>query len=708
MKPAAAALDVRSGHGRPLRSEVLISAGVIGVLFVILVPLPPFLVDALLVINITFSLMVLMTAACVARPLDFSSFPSVLLVATFLRLALNVATTRLILGTAQEGGLSAAGRVVEAFAGLVAGNNLVVGFMLFVIIVIVQFVVITKGTMRISEVAARFTLDALPGKQLSIDNDLASGLIAEDEARRRRREVALESDFYGSMDGAGKFVRGEAVAGILIMLANIAGGFLLGTVYHGMEAAAAAEVYTRLTVGEGLVNQVPALMVSVGAALLVTKASGAGDTARAVGEQVLLSDRRFFIGACFLLALLPTGIPKPLLLAGAAACAGVGLFLRPRLAAVGGAPAAEEAVQPPQAGGETSEEKARSLLIVDPIVLEIGYRLVGLVDAGRESGLMSRLVRLRERIAVDLGLVLPPVKVRDNTRIHPLEYSIQLKGNPVAHGRVRPDRAFLPLHGARAEGVDGERGVDPVTGTEGVWLREEDAADLGEGSVPRTAPEVIAGHLDEVIRARAAEVLSREEASRLIGDLRRRAPALVDELIPGTLKIGEVHKVLQSLLREQVNIRDLETILETLADLGDRTRDTAELTEHVRKALRRTICGSLAGRDGTIRALFLDPALEEFLQASVERTERGTRLVLEPEMEETLIESVVESLRRLDGSRRPRVLVCSAMVRAPLRALIARKAPLAVVLAYEEVSEDCRLEPCGSVAVEREEAGRLG
>lgn len=321
---------------------------------------------------------------------------------------------------------------------------------------------------------------------------------------------------------------------------------------------------------------------------------------------------------------------------------------------------------------------------------------------------MTRLLRIRERIALDLGLVLPPVKIRDDTRIHPLEYSIKLKGSPVAHGRVRPDRTFLPLHGARAEGVDGERGVDPVTGAEGIWLKEEEAHALGEGSAPRTAGEVMAGHLEDVIRARAAEVLSREEVSRLIGDLRGRAPALVDELIPGTLKIGEVHKVLQSLLREQVSIRDLETILETLADRGDRTRDTAELTEHARRALRRTICGSLAGRDGAIRALFLDPALEEFLQASVDRTERGARLALEPELEETLIESVVESLRRLDGSRRPRVLVCSAMVRAPLRALIARKAPLAAVLAYEEVSEDCRLEPCGSVAVERMEAGRLG
>jgi flagellar biosynthesis protein FlhA len=708
MKSAITTLGLRPGEARSIGTEAVISAGVIAVLFVILVPLPSFLVDALLVVNITFSLMVLMTAACVARPLDFSAFPSVLLVATFLRLALNVATTRLILGRAQDDGLSAAGRVVEAFAGLVTGGNLVVGFILFVIIVIVQFVVITKGTTRISEVAARFTLDALPGKQIAIDSDLASGLIAREEARSRRQEVSRESDFYGAMDGASKFVRGEAIAGILILCANVAGGFILGTIYHGMDAASAADVFTRLTVGEGLANQIPALMVSVGAALLVTKSAAGGEkAARGLGEQIFLSDRRFFIGACFLLALLPTGIPKPLLIAGAVGCAAIGLSLRPRLAAATAERDDAEAVRPPPPAGEAPEEKARSLLVVEPMVLEIGYRLVGLVDAPGESGLMGRLLRLRERIAGELGLVLPPVKVRDDTRLHPLEYSIKLRGNAVAHGRVRPDRAFVPLHGARAEGVDGERGVDPLTGAEGIWLREEEAFESGEGSLPRSAPEIIAGHLDGVIRARAAEVLSREEVSRLIGDLRRRAPAIVDELIPGSLRIGDVHKVLQSLLREQVSIRDLETILETLADHAGESRDTAELTEHARRALSRTICGSLAGRDGTIRAIFLDPALEEFLQGSVERTERGVRLALEPELEETLVESVVESLQRLDGPRRPRVLVCSAMVRPLLRGLIARKAPLAAVLAYEEVSEDYRLEPCGSVAVERMEAGRL-
>ncbi len=682
-------------------SDLILVAGILGTLLVLLAPLPPVLMDVLLLVNLTGSLVILLTAACTARALDFSAFPSLLLVMTFFRLALNVATTRLILGNAAERGLSAAGGVVEAFARFVAGSNLAVGIVIFAIIVVVQFIVITKGTTRISEVAARFTLDAMPGKQLGIDADLAAGSISEEEARRRRKEMGGEAALYGAMDGASKFVRGEAVAGIFVTLTNILGGFFLGTVYHGMDVSSAAGLFTRLTLGDGLVTQVPALMVSVATALLVTKGAGTESIGRELGRQLFASDKVFFSAAAFLLVLLPSGLPRLGLLAGAFACTAAGMLLRR------GGPAEKDSVEEPHGGrgGDTEapDQKARSLLVLEPIELEIGFRLIGLVDEARGGDLMARLARVRERIALDLGLVVPPIKVMDNTRLHPAEYSIKLRGNGVGRWRLRPGRYLLSTEAGAPQGIPGTPGIDPVTGRPGLWVDESQCpAAASAGYRLRKVPEIIAEHLDRVIRMHAADVLTREEVSRLISDLRKRAPALVDELIPGTLKLGEVHKVLQGLLREQVSIRDLETILETLADHGDRTRSTFELTEHVRRELARTICGSLAGRDGAIRAVLLDPALEEFLQSSVEKAERGLRLAIEPEMAEALVASITAAVNRFEPSREPVVLACSGMIRAHLRDLVARKVLHLFVLAYEEVTEDFRLEEHGTVALERE------
>ncbi|MBI4602742.1 MAG: FHIPEP family type III secretion protein [Planctomycetes bacterium] len=703
--PARAALDglePRGGAARRGGSEAILALGILAALLVILVPLPPGLLDVLLVANLAASFVILMATACAARPLELSVFPTVLLAATFARLALNVATTRLILGGAAERGLGAAGRVVEAFAEFVAGSSLATGFVVFAIIVVVQFVVITKGTTRISEVAARFALDAMPGKQLSIDGDLASGAIDEEEAQRRRGAVGDEASFFGAMDGAAKFVRGEAVAGIFILLVNVLGGFFVGTFQHGMEAGQAADLFTRLTVGDGLVTQVPALMVSIATALLVTKSSVGGDSTGLLSRQLLASHRVFFAAALFLLALVPAGLPPLPLVLGALACAVAGLLAR--RSARRAEPAAEGPEEP--APGQGSEEKARSLLVLEPLELEIGFRLIGLVDEARGGDLMARLAKVREKVALDLGLVVPPVKVQDNTRLHPAEYSIKLRGNGVGRWRVRPDRYLVTFEGEPPARLEGTPGADPATGKAGLWVDEGQCPEAASaGCRLRKVSEVITDHLDSVIRVHAAEVLTREEASRLVADLRRRAPALVDELIPGTLKLGEVHKVLQGLLREQVSIRDLEAVLEALADAGDRTRDTAELTEHARRALSRSLCASVAGRDGTIHALLLDPALEEFLQRSVEKTDRGTRLAIEPETAEALAETVAAALPRLGGSRTP-VLACSGMIRAHMRALTAGRAPLLRTLAYEEVTEDFRLEERGTVALEKEAMSR--
>lgn len=684
------------------RHELALAAGIVAILFVILVPLPPAVMDALLIVNVTGSFVVLMTTAYVKRPVDFSVFPSLLLVVTFFRLALNVATTRLILGNAQDAGLGAAGGVVAAFASFVAGSNVVVGLVVFFILVVVQFVVITRGTTRISEVAARFTLDAMPGKQLSIDGDFAAGLISGTEVRRRRADLEHETDFFGAMDGASKFVRGEAVASLLITATNIIGGFFLGAFYHGMSIPTAADVFAKLTVGDGLVSQIPALMVSVGTALLITKNSGGDGLGGDVRRQILGNHRIFYVAAAFLLFLLPSGIPKLWLLAGAVVSLGIGLSLRGETTE--GDPATfrhEPAEVPLKPVEESSHEKVRNLLLLEPIELEIGYRLVGLVDEERGGDLMARLSRVRERVALDLGLVVPPVKVRDNTRLHPGEYCVRLRGNAVGHWRVYPSKVLVITEGESLS-LDGIPGADPATGSEGTWVVEAEAAVAARnGFVVRRVGEILTEHIEKLVRLHASEILTREEVSRLIADLRERAPALVDELIPGTLKIGDIHKVLQNLLREQVSIRNLELIIESLADCGERLRDPGELTEHVRVALARTICSRLATRDGVLHAVLLDPALEEFLQTSVENTEKGGGMAIEPEVAETLVESVEGTLRGLETLKLPPVLVCSGLIRTHLRSLIVRRLPAAAVLAYEEVADDFRLQVHGTVALQK-------
>ena len=690
-------------------AEMPLALVLVGILFVILVPLPPGLMDGLLILNLTVSLMVLMTAASVARPMDVSVFPSLLLVVTFFRLALNVATTRLILGNGGQG-LEAAGGVIRAFGEFVAGKYLVVGFIVFAIIMVVQFVVITKGSTRISEVAARFTLDAMPGKQLSIDNDLASGFIDEQTARQRRAEINDQADFYGSMDGASKFVRGEAMAGIVITLVNIFGGFCVGLMYYEMNLESAARTFTRLTIGDGLVTQIPALMVSVAAALLITKNTAGKSLASDLAHQLFRNDRIFFFAACFLLVLMQSGLPKPALLFAAAVCATAGFLLRARnRVEEEGKTVVEEAPGgPPPAAPEESQEKARALLAVEPLELEIGYRLIGLVDEyrgeeddGRSSGLMSRLGRVRESVARELGIVVPPIKVRDNVGLHPTQYSIRLRGNVMGIWRLWPGRFFVTAGEEALEGIQGVEGKDPSTGEPGLWVEQSQWSEAtNSGYVVRRPEEIIPSHLEAIVRAHAWELLTREEVSRLLSNLRERAPALLEELVPRVLKVGEVQKVLQNLLREQVSIRDLETILEALADHGDESRDPGVLTEKVRQATARSICGALAGPDGTLRVALLAPALEEFLLNSLEESGAVKRLLLEPEISETFTDNAVDVLGRAATPGTRPVLVCSDSLRAQVRELLASKLPAAAVMAYGEVDGSFRLDVRGSVALE--------
>lgn len=689
----------RRGFGSS--SEVVIGVGLLAILLVIFVPLSPAMMDVLLIFNITVSLLILMTTACLQTPLEFSVFPSLLLVVTFFRLALNIATTRLILGEAKNGDY-AAGGVIKVFADVIAGQNIVVGFIVFSIIMVVQFVVITKGTTRISEVAARFTLDAMPGKQLSIDSDLNSGLIDEHTARRLREETNEEADFYGTMDGASKFVRGEAIAGLVITCVNIGAGFCIGVIYHKMPVVEAADVFTRLTIGDGLVSQVPALMVSVATALLVTKNSAGENLGQDVGRQLFTNERVLFLVAFFLILLLASGLPAGVLLGGASCCIGTGIYVRRRRVETEDEFEEEyEVGEFEPANEEPTPESVRSLLPLEPLELELGFRLVCFVDEERGGDLLDHIARVRERVALDLGFVVPPIKVHDNIRLRPTEYAIKLRGNALGTWRVYTDRLFALVGDNSEIQLSGEPGRDPITDAAGLWIDESQCPlAASAGYSVRSTPELIVEHLHEVVRSHAAEILTREEVSRLVTDLQTRAPSLLNEVIPARMKLGEVHRVLQSLLEEQVSIRDLETVLEVLADYEGKLRTPTELAEKVRRALARSICGSVCAPNRTVKALLLEPPLEEYLQRAHEETAENEELGLEEELAQTLARRVVEELTTHRDKDVPVVVVCAGTLRPHLRRLVSREDPRVIVLAYEEVSEEFEMEVCGSVAFE--------
>ena len=693
--------DDRVNDRSPASSEVAIAVGLLGILFIILVPLRPGLMDALLIANITASLLILLTTACVHHPLELSVFPSLLLVVTFFRLALNIGTTRLILGNAGEEKLAAAGGVIQAFATIVAGNDLIVGMIVFIIIMVVQFVVITKGTTRISEVTARFTLDAMPGKQLSIDSELSAGLIDEHTARELRNDINQEADFYGAMDGASKFVRGEAVAGLVITLVNIGAGFFIGVFNHRMAVGHAADVFARLTIGDGLVSQIPALMVSVATALIVTKNAGGDNLARDLGRQLLSNERILFLLAAFLILLLPSGLPKLALIFGAVICGYLGWHLRQRGGEDESFVEEELAADPELERPPESPEVVRSLLVLEPIELELGFRLVGLVDQDRGGDLLDRLSKVRQKVALELGFVMPFIKVRDNIRVRPTEYSIRLRGNSLGCWRVYPDRLFA-LPGKESSGeLDGKPGTDPITGAPGLWIGENDCPlAASAGCSVRSVPELLVDHLHDLVRSHAAEILTREEVARLVSDLRARSPVLVDELIPAAMKLGDLHKVLQALLREQVSVRDLETILEVLADFAGQT-SPVQLGEEVRRRLARGICDSLSGSGRKISALFLTPALEEFLQGSLQCSKGDPTLAIEPEVADTLIDNITKEILCFAEAEPPVVLVCSGSIRAQLRQLLASKMPRVAALAYEELIDEFELEARGTVALKK-------
>ncbi|MDI6638750.1 MAG: flagellar biosynthesis protein FlhA [Bacillota bacterium] len=670
-------------------SDVLVAVAVVVILVMMIVPVPTFVLDVLLTFNITFSLVVLLVTMYTRDALDFSSFPSLLLVATLFRLALNVSSTRLILLHGY------AGKVIEAFGNFVVGGNYVVGMVVFIILVVIQFVVITNGAGRVAEVAARFTLDAMPGKQMSVDADLNAGLIDEHTARARRRAIELEADFYGAMDGASKFVRGDAIAGIIITLVNILGGIIIGMVQLRMPVMQALQTFALLTVGDGLVSQIPALLISTATGIIVTRAAAQSNFGQEVTTQLLAQPRAVAIaaGMLVLFGLVP-GLPKvPFFLIAAAAGA---LSYAMTGAERARAKAEEEAEKAPPAPKQP--ENVMSLLAVDPLELEIGYGLVPLADESEGGNLLERVTMVRRQVAVDLGLVLPHIRIRDNIQLRPSGYAIKIRGVEVARGEVMMGYYLAMNPGIVVEPVPGIETTEPAFGLPALWIPEQDrerAEMAGYTVVDPTS--VIVTHLTEVIRRHAAEILSRQDTANLIDNVKKTEPAVVEELIPNLMTVGEVQKVLQNLLREGVPIRNVATILEALGDHARETRDVDVLTEHARAALARVICRQYRNADGELVVSTVDPEIEEEIARSIEGRGAGEAPALEPGLVQSIVRAVSRAVEGMASEGYQPILLTRPEVRPYLRRIVERVLPDVVVLSYNEMARDQKVRSVGTV-----------
>ncbi|RMF72349.1 MAG: flagellar biosynthesis protein FlhA [Planctomycetota bacterium] len=661
---------------------MLFPAAAAALIFVILIPMPTQVLDLLLVANIMLVTVVLITVMYLRSPLEFSSFPSMLLAMTLLRLVLNTATTRLILSNGSSG-TAAAGHVVEAFGVFVASNSLAVGVIIFLIITVIQFVVITKGATRIAEVAARFTLDGMPGKQMAIDADLNAGIIDEAEARRRRNEISQEADFYGAMDGASKFVRGDAIAGIVITFVNVLGGIYVGMVEGGMSLMDSLEVYTKLTIGDGLASQIPAFIISVAAGMLVTRSTGKTNMCEEVLGQLLAKPPALFMAAGFLAVLTLTPLPTVPLMTLAAGCGTLAFFMNR-----GEQRVAQKRKADAVAREQKKPEKIESNLAVDALELQIGFGLVRLVDRSRGGDLLDRITSLRKQIATDLGLVVPPCRIRDNGTLQTNEYVVLLRGQEIARAELYPDQLLAIDSGLASEPIGGVETREPAFGLTAWWIPPSERGRAEQLHYTVVEPTgVLATHLTELIKTHAAELLSRAETHKLLDTLKERNAKLVEEVVPEVLKVGEVQHVLQSLLRERVPIRDLETILETLGDWAPRTKDPEVLTEYARNALARTICGQYRDAGNTIHCVTLAPQLEDFIQANVQRLERGSNLMIPPDKHEQIVQAArtqIEHANSRAGGATV-VILCTPAVRGWMRRLIEPALPATPVLGLNEI-----------------------
>ncbi|MFH1891331.1 MAG: flagellar biosynthesis protein FlhA [Candidatus Zixiibacteriota bacterium] len=667
-----------SGFGK--HADIFLALGVMCILIVLVIPVPPALLDVLLAFNISFSIIVLLTTLYINRPLELSVFPGMLLVVTLLRLSLNVASTRLILGEAF------AGDVINAFGTFVVKGNYVVGFIVFLILVVIQFVVITKGAGRISEVAARFTLDAMPGKQMAIDADLNAGLVTEADARRRREDISKEADFYGAMDGASKFVRGDAIAGILITIINVIGGFIIGVLQKGMPIKEALTTYTLLSVGDGLVSQVPALIIATSAGLLVTRAASSANLGSEMSRQLLSRPRAILIasGILFFFALMP-GLPSiPFGILGIlVGITGITLSKSQREAKKNAQGDTE--VQRPE-HEETPEAQAEDFLRLDTLELEIGYGLIPLVDVQQEGDLLARVGMIRKQLAQELGIIVPPIRIRDNVQLKPNQYELKVKGITVAKYELMVDHLLAINPGNLKDDLEGFKSVDPAFGLQAKWIiaNLKDLAEMKGFTVVEPAA-VIATHLTEVVKEHAAEVLTRQDVQNLIDGVKKDAPAAIDGVIPEIVSLGVLHKVMQNLLEERVPIRDMQSILEVIADYGEATKDPDVLSEYSRLALRRTITNMFLNPEGKINVFTLDPNVEKILTDSVQAQKSGLTFVLPPEVSERILQKVTVEAEKLASAGEIPLALVPANLRLALRRLLASVRPTVSVLSYNEI-----------------------
>ena len=676
-------------------SDILVPVAIVSMLIFMVIPLPTILLDLLLSLSITLSLVIILVSTYIHSPLEFSSFPTVLLLVTLFRLSLNIATTRMILLHGDQGTM-AAGRVIKAFGSFVVGGNYIVGAIVFVILVVINFVVITKGSGRIAEVAARFTLDAMPGKQMSIDADLNSGLIDEEEARARRKMIAKEADFYGAMDGASKFVRGDAIAGIIITLINIVGGLTIGVLQNGMSFAQAAQNYTLMTVGDGLAGQIPALIISTAAGIVVSRAGSDDSLAKGLVSQMLAQPRAIAIaaGVLFVLGLFP-GLPTvPFMILSIVVGTTAYMVIQKHRASDRKAEEMKtvKAKVKPQEGLDV-------LPPLDILALEVGYGLISMVDVEQDGELLDRIRSLRKQFGYEMGIVVPPVHIQDNMQLKPSEYRILLKGNEIAKGELVMNHLLAMNPGTAHEEIDGIATKEPTYGLPAFWIGEgqrEDAMTKGYTVVDLST--VVVTHLSDVIRRHAHELLGRQEVQQLLDNVKESHPKVVEELVPDLLSIGAIVKVLQNLLREQIPVRDLLTILETLADWAPITTDTDMLTEYVRQALARTITRMYQSEDGSLAVITLGQNVETIIANSIKQGEHGKAfLAIDPDIAQKIMLLLGKESEKIAAEGHQPVVLCSARIRYFLRQMVERFFPDMIILSYNEILNDIKVQSLGTV-----------
>ncbi|MBW2054683.1 MAG: flagellar biosynthesis protein FlhA [Deltaproteobacteria bacterium] len=689
--------DVVNSKANPgTYSELITVIAVLGVLVVMIIPLPSIILDFLLALNITLAITILLIAMYTIKPLDFFIFPPLLLVTTLFRLSLNVASTRLILLHGNEGGM-AAGKVIKSFGSFVVGGNYVVGMIVFIILVIVNFVVITKGATRIAEVAARFTLDAMPGKQMGVDADLNAGLIDEGEAKARRAMITRESEFHGSMDGAAKFVRGDAIAGIIITAINIIGGFIIGVLQQKMSIIDAAQNYTLLTVGDGLVSQIPALTISTAAGIVVSRAASQETMGKDFAKQFLNYPKAIYVSALtvFFFGLIP-GLPHIPFILLSILIGGSVYLLRGGKEGLKVKEIEEKNKEPVEEGPEPVEH----LLIVDPLELEVGYGLISLVDREQGGKFLDRVRSIRRQFALEMGMVIPPIHIRDNLQLNSSEYQILLKGVKIAGAELMMNHYLAMDPGDISRKIEGIETMEPAFNIPAVWIPEErkEEAKLSGYTVVDDAT-IMATHLTEVLRKHASELLGRQEVQNLLDNLSRSCPKAVEELVPNLLSLGILQKVMQNLIKERISIRDLLTVVETLADYAVLTKDPDLLTEYVRNKLSRSIISPYIGEDGFLKLITMDPGVEDLLLQGIQKAEHGSYLSIDPKIADSIIASIKQEAEKAMSKNIQPILLTSPVIRRHLKKMVEYFIPSLMVLSQSELLSDIGFKSIGKVSL---------